>query len=48
MIYFRLPIANCRFENASWPGKPIGNRQLKIGNYLTLRSLTIIFFVRLL
>src|SRR5438270_9237998 len=44
MFHFRLLIADCRFE---YRLEPIENRQLAIGNHLTLRSLTIIFLVRL-
>src|SRR5438128_18754 len=46
MFHFRLLIADCRFEDRLGL-EPIENRQLAIGNHFALRSLTIIFFVRL-
>src|SRR6266404_6994796 len=49
ITHFRLPILDCQFLKRPTPLKnQIGNWQLAIDNdYLTLRSLTIIFFVRL-
>src|SRR5438309_11224084 len=49
ITHCRLPILDCQFSEHPAPlPAPLGNWQLAIDNdYLTLRSLTSIFFVRL-